>query len=907
MSDQKSLPTLVEPPQTDPVHNRRHWQEAAALACAGIAILYALALATYTPADLPGWVPFSTAAEVTAGEHEVSNWVGPAGAIVAGAAFYLVGAASYLIPLVILWVAIAIWIERKLPIGRTLAATAALLLSGACLTEFQPFVFGSMVETYNLPESKGGLGGLWVGRFATKGTIGHAGGVSLMSVIFLISAVFVGGSHPFRVKSKLRQKMSDRTRRKTEERVSRFHYSDQAATEVDVYADAAPVTEVNPVSNAHSAAQDPVFVTPIQDQQPDIAVANAAPTSHATPATEGPIYAREAEVEEQVASTEIPMGREDPVPLATPQNPHPQVNPAPTTPPPYQPKVNDTNRARSGSVDFSAMAASFSPKAGQQQFADYTLPSLNLLNDEKEDETPLTDQAELIETQEIIIKTLKTFGLDVQPGDITRGPTVTRYEIYPSEGMRVKQIAALEADIARATRAECINILAPIPGKDTVGIEIANTRKVLVPLRKLLEQPEFVETKMNIPIALGKDVYGKTIVADLAAMPHLLVAGATGSGKSVCINSIIASLLFRFTPDQLRIIMIDPKVVEMQVYHTLPHLAVPVVTDPKKVLLALQWCINEMERRYELFARYGCRKLEEYNKLASRPYVPGKPKPENPDQMQFDDMLLSDPTWEDSNPNPRYSSSRRQPKQHPLENGDPDFLPFVVVIIDELADLMQTAPANVETSINRLCQKARAAGIHLIVATQSPRVDVVTGLIKANIPARIAFQVSSATDSRVILDKSGADKLVGKGDMLYQPPDSPVSVRAQGAFLTDHEVQDICDHCSHQAEPVFEPGVQRALQGEVEPGPEDVSLADEETVARCIDVILADGKASTSFLQRRLRLGYNRAARMMDLLEERGIVGPGDGAKPREILISAEPEEEEQVVDIEQPTEPHQV
>tara|TARA_R110002096_G_scaffold100173_5_gene221982 strand:+ start:14517 stop:17234 length:2718 start_codon:yes stop_codon:yes gene_type:complete len=892
MSDQKSLPTLVDPPQIDPVHNRRHWQEAAALTCAGLAVLYAIALATYTPTDLPGWIPFAQTGASPSADAEVQNWVGPAGAIMAGSAFYLVGAASYLIPLVILWVGVAIWIERKLTVGRTLAATGALLLSAACLIEFQPFVFESLVGAYNLPESKGGLGGLWVGRFATKGTIGHAGGASLMAVVFLISAVFVGGSHPFRVKSRLRQKMSDRSRKKTEKRVSRYHYNDPTATEVNVYPEAEAVVDSGMVQNAHKAPAEPVFVTPIHDEP--LVSANAAPPVSPTASqpgyTDQMVASDDSETIDAPHPAEVPMEREEPIPVATPQNTQPQPSP---TPVPYQPKVNDTNRSRSSTVDFSAMAASFSPKAGKEQFANYTLPALNLLNDEEEDETPLTDQAELIETQETIINTLKTFGLGVQAGDITRGPTVTRYEIYPSEGMRVKQIAALEADIARATRAECINILAPIPGKDTVGIEIANTRKVLVPLRKLLEQPEFVETKMNIPIALGKDVYGKTIVADLAAMPHLLVAGATGSGKSVCINSIIASLLFRFTPDQLRIIMIDPKVVEMQVYHTLPHLAVPVVTDPKKVLLALQWSINEMERRYELFARYGCRKLEEYNKLASRPFVPGKSKQDNPDQMQFDDMLLSDPNWEDEAPSPRYNSSRRQPKQHPLENGDPDFLPFVVVIIDELADLMQTAPANVETSINRLCQKARAAGIHLIVATQSPRVDVVTGLIKANIPARIAFQVSSATDSRVILDKSGADKLVGKGDMLYQPPDSPVSVRAQGAFLTDSEVQDVCDHCSHQAEPVFEPGVQRALQGDSEPGPEDVSLADEETVARCIDVILTDGKASTSFLQRRLRLGYNRAARMMDLLEERGIVGPGDGAKPREILISATNEEDE--------------
>ncbi len=891
MSDHKSLPTLIENPQSGPSQNRRHWQEAAAVLCAIAALLYAFALATYTPTDLPSWVPFSGVSKSAEAIEGTQNWVGPTGALLAGIAFYFVGAASYLIPILVFWLAIAIWREMRLFNGKTLAAAAMLLLSTACLIEFQPFVFKGIVDAFGLPGSTGGLTGLWVGQIATKGTIGHAGGVVLMSMMWLISAIFVAGSHPFSLKGLIRQHVAARARRKQDARAARYH-TKKDPTEVTLYCEPTPANE-----NAHrrEPQASPIFVSPLDEAEEDLVVARGATASE----VDSPIYEK-ADGSTTVSAAQpepepVPLDREAPIPIATPQYPHPQPNPVPTTP--YQPKVNDTNRSRPSTVDFSTMTASLSPRSGESPFAGYELPPVHLLNDEPEEETPLTDQAELLETQGVIINTLRTFGLEVSPGDITRGPTVTRYEIYPSEGMRVKQIAALEADIARATRAECINILAPIPGKDTVGVEIANTRKVLVPLRKLLEQPEFVETKMNIPIALGKDVYGKTIVADLAAMPHLLVAGATGSGKSVCINSIIASLLFRFTPDQLRIIMIDPKVVEMQVYHTLPHLAVPVVTDPKKVLLALQWSINEMERRYELFARYGCRKLEEYNKLAARPYHPGKPQPQNPDQMQFDDMLLSDPSWEEATP--RYSSSRRQPKQHPLENGDPDFLPFVVVIIDELADLMQTAPANVETSINRLCQKARAAGIHLIVATQSPRVDVVTGLIKANIPARIAFQVSSSTDSRVILDKSGAEKLVGKGDMLYQPPDGPVCVRAQGAFLTDGEVQEVVDHCSHQAEPVFEPGVQRALQGESEPGPEDVSLADEETLARCIDVIVTDGKASTSFLQRRLRLGYNRAARMMDLLEERGFVGPGDGAKPREILITQDEAEEDAAESVE--------
>ncbi len=864
MNENKSLPTLVDP---DPSQNRRHWQEAAAIICAGIGVMFALALLTYTPADLPGWIPFGQAEEGARSGEGTQNWVGPAGALIAGVCYFLIGMASYLIPVLIIWLGGSIWLEKRLCNLRTLTAAGALLLSAACLIEFQPFLLDDAVAAYNLPDSRGGLSGLWVGRYATKGTIGSAGGIALMTLICFVSAVFVSGSHPFHLNSALRRALAERARRKSEQRVSSARYPSQP-----------PATEVAVFCEDEDPGEEPILVTPIDDGEEEPMAANPV---------EAVVHPADAAAFASGAA----------VPPPAPQNPRPRPDsaaPPPVPPrPTYRPKVNDTNRARPGAA-LGSIAANFSPHSEESPFADYQLPELNLLNDAVEEESPLADQAELFESQQIIIDTLKTFGLEVSPGDITRGPTVTRYEIYPSEGMRVKQIAALEADIARATRAESINILAPIPGKDTVGVEIANHKKVLVPLRKLLEQPEFVDTKLDLPIALGKDVYGKTIVADLAAMPHLLVAGATGSGKSVCINSIIASLLFRFSPDQLRIIMIDPKVVEMQVYHTLPHLAVPVVTDPKKVLLALQWCINEMERRYELFARYGCRKLEEYNKLGSQPFHPGKPKPGDPDQMQFDDMLLSDPSWEEAAP--RYPNNRRQAKQHPKENNDPDFLPFVVVIIDELADLMQTAPANVETAINRLCQKARAAGIHLIVATQSPRVDVVTGLIKANIPARLAFQVSSSTDSRVILDKSGAEKLVGKGDMLFQPPDSPLTVRAQGAFLTDSEVQDVVDHCSHQAEPIFEPGVQRALQGEADAGPEEVSLADEETLARCIDVIVADGKASTSFLQRRLRLGYNRAARMMDLLEERGIVGPGDGAKPREILIPLEedPQEEEQ-------------
>jgi S-DNA-T family DNA segregation ATPase FtsK/SpoIIIE len=374
-------------------------------------------------------------------------------------------------------------------------------------------------------------------------------------------------------------------------------------------------------------------------------------------------------------------------------------------------------------------------------------------------------------------------------------------------------------------------------------------------------------------------------------MPHLLVAGATGAGKSVCINSIIASILFKFSPDELRFIMVDPKVVEMQIYGKLPHLVVPVVTDPAKVVAALRWVVMEMEKRYKIFAKCGVRNFDGYN---DRPRPEKEPEPETTDVVEESE--------EESDPDPEMVESIARA----LEDGDlgppmevdedelefdedkfPDRIPYIVVIIDELADLMQTAPADVEMNIARIAQKARAAGIHLIIATQTPRADVVTGIIKANIPSRIAFQVSSALDSRVILDTKGADKLVGKGDMLYLPPGSAKLERAQGAFVSDEEVEAIVEYCSQQGEQKFEKSIQESIEkgGTSENGGNEVSDADEEVIQKCLEVIHQEKKASTSLLQRRLRLGYTRAARMMDILEDRGIIGPADGAKARDVLI----------------------
>jgi S-DNA-T family DNA segregation ATPase FtsK/SpoIIIE len=443
----------------------------------------------------------------------------------------------------------------------------------------------------------------------------------------------------------------------------------------------------------------------------------------------------------------------------------------------------------------------------------------------------------------------------------------------------MEKIAGLNNNIAAALKAERINILAPVPGKSSVGVEVPNAIKTKVIMRDIFESEEWRNTKARIPLSLGKDVYGQPIVADLAEMPHLLIAGSTGSGKSVCINSIIASLLYRFPPDQLRFVMIDPKVVELQQYNALPHLVVPVVTDPKKVILALRWVVNEMEKRYQIFARVGVRNIRSFNERPKNKPI-ARPEPELPLMSRKEKVEASSDGFA-----VQLDEEIVVPRDEEIII--PDYLSYIVVIIDELADLMLVAPADVEMAIARITQMARAAGIHCIVATQRPSVDVITGVIKANIPARIAFQVAAKVDSRTILDAMGADKLLGKGDMLYLPPGSAKLIRVQGALITDSELQSIVDFIAKQGKPSYEMEIHQQLQ-KVAPGMDveaGASGEDEGLIQQCIEVIRSEQKASVSLMQRRLRLGYTRAARIMDELELRGIVGPSKGAEPRDILI----------------------
>lgn len=506
----------------------------------------------------------------------------------------------------------------------------------------------------------------------------------------------------------------------------------------------------------------------------------------------------------------------------------------------------------------------------------YQLPSMDFLQLPDLTVKPTESREELMANARLMQQTLAQFDIDVSLGDITKGPTITRYELHPAPGVKLEKITGLSNNIAAALKAERIHILAPVPGKSSVGVEVPNAIKTKVIMRDLLESDEWRNTKAKVPLALGKDVYGHPIVADLTEMPHLLIAGSTGSGKSVCINSIIASLLFRFSPDQLRFVMIDPKVVELQQYNKLPHLVVPVITDAKKVILALRWVVNEMEKRYQIFAKVGVRNIGSFNSRPNKKIIPQEPelplmsKKEKVEPgaegfaVEVDEEIVV-------------------PREEDIVI--PEKLSYIVVIIDELADLMLVAPADVEMAIARITQMARAAGIHCIVATQRPSVDVITGVIKANIPARIAFQVAARVDSRTILDAMGADKLLGKGDMLYLPPGSAKLIRAQGALITDQEIQSIVDFIAVQGKPNYDMDIHQQLS---KPAASDIPSGideDEDLIQDCIEVIRSEQKASVSLLQRRLRLGYTRAARIMDELENRGIVGPSKGAEPRDILI----------------------
>jgi len=466
-------------------------------------------------------------------------------------------------------------------------------------------------------------------------------------------------------------------------------------------------------------------------------------------------------------------------------------------------------------------------KPQEVKIGDYHLPSLDLLEspppfEARQIKEDLTANARILED------TLDDFGISVKVTDIERGPIITRYELEPAPGVKLNRIVALSDDIALTMKAQSVRIVAPIPGKGRVGVEVPNTQSNFVYLKEVLASPEFQKSESKLTLALGKDIAGQPVMADLGDMPHLLIAGTTGSGKTVCMNCLILSMLFKATPNELKFLMVDPKMVELAPFNGLAHLLCPVVTDARKASVALNWVVNEMEERYQLLAKIGVRNIETYN--------------------------------------------QRQEK-----------LPYIVVIIDELADLMTVARDQIENAITRLAQLSRAVGIHLLLATQRPSVDVITGVIKANFPARISFKVASKVDSRTVLDMNGADKLLGRGDMLFLRPGESKLIRAQGSLINDNEIERIVDFIKSQAEPVYDEEILKEQQKT-----SFINGQKDEFYDQAVKVIMESGQASVSILQRRLRLGYTRAARIIDMMEQEDIIGPFEGSKPRKILIDRE-------------------
>lgn len=474
---------------------------------------------------------------------------------------------------------------------------------------------------------------------------------------------------------------------------------------------------------------------------------------------------------------------------------------------------------------------------------EYIFPSIELLKRPAKGALP-TDN--LQENSRILEATLAEFGIEVKVMEVEQGPVITRYELLPAPGVKVNSIAALSDDIALALKAMSVRLIIPIPGKSAIGVEVPNSVASMVCLREMIESPLFRNKKLNLPLALGKDTSGKPLIADLSAMPHLLIAGTTGSGKTVCVNAIIAGLLYSCSPADLKFVMVDPKMVEMAGYNKIPHMLAPVVTDVKKAAQTLNWVVTEMENRYKLFAAVGVRNITGFN---TRPIS---------------------------------EEAKTQMNNVESENVVPVHLPYIVVVIDELADLMMVAADKVETAITRLAQLSRAVGIHLILATQRPSVDVITGVIKANFPARISFKVASKVDSRTVLDTSGADKLIGKGDMLIMQPGDSKPLRGQAAYVMDEEINAVVKFVSEQGKPEYHPEIASSQNNKNL----DIMMEKDELFDEAVAIVLETGQASTSNLQRRLRLGYTRAARIIDQMEAEGMIGPAQGAKPRDILVS---------------------
>ena len=766
--------------------------------------------ATYLTAALLDYDPAQTRFHSTAAIEK--NWVGWIGADTVYLLFTAIGVSTWLIPIALFWMFyVAIRNSRHLVATRVSAIVIGIFSMTGLLAMFE-----HVKSNDTFPQEWGGVIGKFLYQRLLEDALGPFGTGLLLGTIYCFALLFVItkdiGSEIEKILTNFGEWRAERARRKAalaEERMRRKEERDR---------------------------QKGGILPPL----PPLPTGPVGPT--------GP---KKVVVARAIDDT---LGKAAIRPPGAPMAEAPKVEPRPPAPKEPPPKIALT------------IVKPEEPKKAKvvlpQSFdANYEFPPLKLLKEQVKPASSNSDE-EHRHNAETLLRILGEFGVEVSLGEIHVGPVITRYEVVPAPGVRVEKIAGLDKNIALGMRAQSVRILAPIPGKAAVGVEVPNLHPTPVGMRELLESEDWATAKAELPIALGRDVSGKPLISDLAKMPHLMIAGATGSGKSVCINSIITSILYSKSPKDVRMIMVDPKVVELKVFNSLPHMFIPVVTEPKKVPAALKWLLSEMEQRYQIFAKANVRNIVGFNTRKKD----GKKESEAQSKLEGLDSLGDE-----------------------LET--PEHLPYIVAIIDELADLMMLAPAEIETSIARLAQLARAAGIHLIIATQRPSVNVITGVIKANLPSRIAFQVASQVDSRTILDTKGAETLIGRGDMLFSPPGTSRLVRAQGAFVGDDEVHDIVEFLKKNGPPQYAQAVQQQIDRAASEDDEEAEEAedgdlgsDEDLYAKALDVLKSTRRASTSMLQRRLRIGYNRAARIMEMMEEKGVVGPENGSSPREII-----------------------
>lgn len=764
------------------------------------------------------------------------NPVGDVGVVISVFSFKFLGGAAWLIPVFLLWMAFTYVRSSRHLTGTRLIAMFFSFAAGAPLLAMQGLAFMNR-QVY--PSGPGG----WTGKALYDGffesTFGGFGSFFLLTAVYVTSMVFIFTRDIGAEFEKLLNNFAEW--RKKRAALAAALSEERRKQKEDL---AKPKAAA-----AAAAAAAPAPTRPGPTPQP-----LQTPKKLVVPKSDDPLA-------EAPKPGSRPPAEPEPAP-AKPAAPIKPTKPAPT--------ATDTKQlavAAAGKIELNIVKPEETKKAKvvlpQTDDKSYEFPPLTLLKEQVKISAADSEE-EHRQNAENLLRILSEFGVEVSLGEIHVGPVITRYEVVPAPGVRVEKISGLDKNIALGMRAQSVRILAPIPGKAAVGVEVPNQKPTPVGMREILESEDWAHAKAELPIALGKDVSGKPLVSDLTKMPHLLIAGATGSGKSVCINSIVASILYSKSPKDVRLIMVDPKVVELKVFNALPHMLIPVVTEPKKVPAALKWLLGEMEQRYQIFAKVNVRNISGFNNRK-------KDKPaELPPEQQAELAGVA-----------------------PDDIEIPDRLPYIVAIVDELADLMMIAPAEIETSIARLAQLARAAGIHLIIATQRPSVNVITGVIKANLPSRIAFQVASQIDSRTILDGKGAETLIGRGDMLFTPPGTSRIVRAQGAFVADEEVAEVVEFLKRNGPPQYAQAVQQQIDraareddedGDGGEGDDDMG-DDRELFLQAFDVIRSSRRASTSTLQRKLRIGYNRAARIMDLMEEKGIVGPENGSSPREILV----------------------